>query len=424
MSRKNVIELHKATAEQPDWLNDCQTTGGTAAKNGKPGKPGKPIANLRNVLIALRRDKIFEGMFAFDEMACAPILLRPVEPKPPAGFVPRALTDVDTAHIQQILQRWFTRLPRDVTYQAVDVVAHERRFHPVRTWLDNLVWDNKRRVGNWLSTYLGAEPSEYVSGVGQMFLISMVARIFEPGCKADYMLTLEGPQGALKSTACSILGGDYFSDNVPDLDSGKDVCQHLRGKWLCELAELHAMSRADATRIKSFISRTTERYRPAYGRREVIEPRQCIFIGSTNRDNYLRDETGGRRFWPVKCGTIDTDALKVDRDQLFAEAVALYRAGVKWWPTKDFEKNFAMKEQAARYEADVWEEPISTLLSKVKADNKDITLGEVAMQALQFETQRIGTSDQRRIAGIMEQLGWVRGKRDGSRRVFVPRESK
>jgi predicted P-loop ATPase len=257
-------------------------------------------------------------------------------------------------------------------------------------------------------SYFGAGDTDYARAIGSMFLVSMVARIFDSGCKADHLPVIEGPQGILKSAACRVLGGEWFSDNLPDIITGKDASQHLRGKWLIEVSEMHAMSRAEAAQLKAFITRTTERYRPSYGRKEVIEPRQCVFVGTTNRDIYLRDETGGRRFWPIKVGTINIDKLESDRDQLFAEAVVRYREGASWWPEKDFERSQIMPQQAQRYEPDAWEENIGAYIQT----RSKVTIGEVAREALHIDLPRIGTAEQRRIAAALEQLGWERLPKD------------
>jgi predicted P-loop ATPase len=372
------------------WLKNCIL-----------GKSGKPLAILANALTGLRA--VMADTFSYDEMLNAPLLVQPLGNVD--DFRPRPLTDIDVGIVQEHLQNLgLEHIGKDTMHQAIDVRAHERRFHPVRDYLNGLTWDGIPRLARLFPAYFGAESSPYVEHVGQMFLISMVARILDPGCKADHMPIIEGPQGELKSTACRVLGDAWFSDNLPDVTSGKDVSQHLRGKWLIEVSEMHAMNRAEATLLKAFLSRTTERYRPSFGRREVIEPRQCIFVGTTNRDTYLRDETGGRRFWPIKAGRIDIEVLSRDRDQLFAEAVASYRAGVPWWPDKDFERQHIKSEQAARYEADAWEETIGSFIEV----RTKVTVGEVARDGLRIETPRIGTADQRRIAAALEQLGWKR----------------
>jgi predicted P-loop ATPase len=326
------------------------------------------------------------------------------------NFTPRPVTDVDVGVVQERLQhRGMPRISKDTMHQAIDILAYECRFHPVRDYLNGLHWDGTARISNLLPTYFGAESDNYTMTVGPMFLISMVARVFALGCKADHMLVIEGLQGILKSTACQILGGEWFSDSLPDVTCGKDVSQHLRGKWLIEVSEMHAMNRVETTQLKAFITRTTERYRPSFGRKEVIEPRQCIFVGTTNKDTYLRDETGGRRFWPAKANAINVDSLRRDRDQLFAEAMHEYRNGKRWWPSKDFERMYIMPEQAARYEADAWEEKIAEFLQKASK----VTVGQVAQKGLSIETPRLGTADQRRIAAAMERLGWRRERTDG-----------
>jgi predicted P-loop ATPase len=375
------------------WLGKC------TADN-----QGRPLPNLANAMIALRSDPAVKDAFAYDEMLCAVMLLHPIAIEG-SKFAPRPVTDIDVSSLQEWLQlAGLSKIGKETTHQAVDLRARECAFHPVRDYLASLRWDGKPRINGWLATYLGAERSPYTDGISRMFLISMPARIFEPGCKADHMPVLEGLQGTLKSTACRILGGAYFSDNLPDVAAGKDVSQHLRGKWLIEVSEMHAMGRAEATLLKSFITRTTERYRPSYGRKEVIEPRQCVFIGTTNRDAYLRDETGGRRFWPVKTGNVDIEALARDRDQLFAEATKVYHDGEQWWPDKVFERDHVAPEQEARFEVDAWEESISTYLG---AETK-VTIGQVARGALGIDVPRLGRAEQNRISAALQRLGWKR----------------
>jgi hypothetical protein len=393
----------------PPWLQYCQCD----AK-------GRPLFNLANAMLALRNDPAVCNMLAYDEMFCGEVMIKEIGGKIDVD-PPRPCTDTDVTAIQE----WFqlSGLPligQETVYRGIDFRAHERRFHPVRDYLKSLQWDGYPRVETWLHRYLGAALNDYTKTIGRMFLVATVARIFRPGCQVDYMLILEGSQGEFKSTACEILGGDWFSDHLPDIaTAGKDVSQHLRGKWIIEITEMSAMSRAETNQLKSFVTRKTERYRRSYGKKESVEPRQCVFIGTTNKSIYLRDETGNRRYWPVKTTTIDLAALKHDRDQLFAEAVALFEQDVPWWPSKKFEEAHIKPEQDERFEADPWEDPIAEYLSMLQPPLK-VTVSQVAKFGLGFPSDsRIGGFDARRIRGVLESQGWKQQPRQATGRWWI-----
>jgi len=316
---------------------------------------GRILPVLANAIAAFRHAPEWGGVLAFNEFGFGTVVLKPT----PWGIVPKGeWTDYEDRLAADWLQRQGILVSVEVAGQAVQTAARDRPFHPVRAYLRGLSWDGVERVDRWLTAYVGAAETDYSRAVGSRWLISAVARIFRPGAKADCCLILEGPQGIRKSTALRILAGEHFTDELADLGS-KDAAMQTRGVWIIELSELDSLSHSDVARIKAFMSRTTDRFRPPYGMRLVESPRQCVFAGTVNHSTYLRDETGGRRFWPVACGRIDVDALVRDRDQLWAEAKVGFEAGSVWWLDTAELIQLASDQQVDRYEGDPWEEVIA-----------------------------------------------------------------
>lgn len=365
---------------------------------------GRAYFNIANCITVLRHHEDVAGLLAFDEFSDRRLVMRAVPgSRRVAGSYPRELDDDDLAD----LAAWFSRngfplASKTTVADAVGVIVRESVIHPVRHWLDALAWDGVARLDRWLTDYLGAANTEFVRHAGACWLVSAVARVMRPGVKADGVLILEGNQGIGKSSALRVLAGEWFGDALPPMNS-KDASSYLRGSWIIELSELSAMSRADVEAIKAFLSRSEERFRPAYGRYEITVPRQCVFAGSTNQSSYLQDATGNRRFWPVTVGNIDLKRLEADRDQLLAEAVAEFRAGRQWWLLPEVEV-IARAEQADRVAEDVW---LSTI-AQYCAGREAVAIRDVATGAIGLSIQQVGRVEQLRVGNCLRALGYDR----------------
>jgi predicted P-loop ATPase len=351
----------------------------------------------------LRAANPWNGVLAHDDFAGRPVLLSaPPWPTADEAKFPRPWEPVDDTYAAEWLQHHGVGVSVKVVGQAVEAVALRNHFHPVRTYLEGLRWDGMERIPYWLSDHLGVHDSDFVRAIAVRWPIAAVARVFDPGCKADCLLILEGPQGSLKSTALRVLSDPWFSDDMPEIGT-KDASLQASGVWIIELAELDSLERADAAKVKAFMSRRTDRFRPPYGARVIERPRQCLFAGTTNKTGgYLRDETGGRRFWPVTVGDIDVAGLGLARDQLWAEAVARYRKGEPWWLETRELNGAAAEAVAERYDSDAWQD----LISKHLVGRSHTSVAEILKDVLHLEAARWDRSLQTRVGMCLRALRW------------------
>ena len=363
----------------------------------------KPV--LANAITALRGAPEWSGVLAYNEFANYTVLQKPTPWMKTESRLPQDWSPNDDILTTEWLHHQGIFVSVEAAAQAVESVARERLFHPVREYLKTLEWDGRSRLHLWLSDYLGVPSSPYAAAVGSRWMISAVARVFEPGCKADCCLILEGEQGIRKSTALRILAQPWFTDEIADIGS-KDAALQTRGVWVIEIAELDSLSRSDIGKIKAFMSRSTDRFRPPYGKRPIESPRQCIFAGSVNHAAYLRDETGGRRFWPVECQApvIDVESLAENRDQLWAEAMSLYFDGKPWWLDSVALNREAAKEQAERYEGDPWDE----LILDWAAGRDSVSIADVLSMCLDKKKDMWTQWDRNRVARCLRVNGWIR----------------
>lgn len=326
----------------------------------------------------------------------------------PIDVPPGRWTDTATNRLNnwlQVNENIFVR--SSIVNEAIDVASIETQYHPVRDYLDSLKWDGIERANSWLSDYCEAENSALNIAIGRKFLVSAVRRIYEPGAQADYTLILESPQGRKKSTLLrTLFGKDWFTDEVDALGS-KDSAMQLRGVWGVELAELASVNRSDAHSTKAFLTRRDDRFRPPYGKHVISVPRQCVFIGTTNKDTYLIDDTGNRRFWTVRCDHLYPDDLAKVRDQLWAEAVHIYRAGEQPFLddslSEEIEQAQMQREVAS---ADPWLEQVSRAI-EAWPPSEPLNCPAI-MDRLFLDTVHRTQAAMTRIGHIMRVLGYER----------------
>lgn len=423
--RAQLLPLLQAAPEPVEPAAPAPADGG----GGEPPKGGwydllisgekGPYPHLHNIYVVLTKHPAWQGVLAYDEFT-GRVLKQKAPPYP--GGCAGDWTDVDDLRLSiWLAEHAKMRVSPEAAAAGVQAAADDHRFHPVRDYLESLKWDGIPRLDGWLHSFLGVPASRYASIVGRKWLIAGVVRVYQPGTKADCVLILEGRQGAGKSTALKILGGDWFMD-TPLLLGDKEAYVMIRGKWIVELGELDSFNKAESTTAKNFFSAPVDTYREAYGRRAQDVKRQCIFAGTTNQDHYLKDATGNRRYWPVRTGEmwpIALDDLRWARDQLWAEAVHRYKAGDAWWPSPD-ELPVIEAEQDARMIVDEsWEVVIAEWLEGRATANKypkhmeygrinECLTVDILSHAIGVELQKQGRPEQTRIGTIMNKLGWVK----------------
>lgn len=387
---EDIHEPHEATVLTLDRSADRVVNGRVEL--------GRPRATAGNVRRVLETDPHYDGQFRRNLFS---------------GRMERAgrtLEDVDDIQIAHEMDTVYGMavIPRRV-HEAVMGVCAQASYHPVRGWLDGLVWDGIERAGRWVSTYLGAADGPLTRAYSRRFLLSALSRVYRPGCKVDTMLVLKGEQGTQKSTALEALAVNpaWYSDASIDIQH-KDAALCLQGVWIFEFAELDRFKGRAREGTKAFLTRRVDRFRAPYGAHVADYERQTVFVGSTNDEEFLNDPTGSRRYWVVETGGIDVGGLRRDAAQIWAEAVTWYRSGEQHWLTAQEDAHRAASNEQYE-EGDTWDEVIERwILAQGKSQ---LTVAEVLLRSLEIPPGLQRRVDQHRAADALRRLGYKRTRR-------------
>lgn len=373
----------------------------TIDADGEPfqsDKDGKPYVNQHNIRLAMSklgvsvRHDTFAGRLLVSGLdGCGPHL--------DDAALDRLWLDAD--------ERFRFRPPWDFFVKVVVDTARRAPFYPVLDYIGGLCWDGVPRLDQWLPSYGGADDTPYTRAVGALMLIAAVRRVRQPGVKFDEMLVMESRQGTNKSSALRILAtrDDWFLDDLPLNAESKMVIERLSGRWITEAAELKGMRKGEVEHLKGFLSRQQDTARMSYARMPVIVPRQCVIFGTTNSEQYLRDLTGNRRFWPVRIEAFDLERLRVDVDQLWAEASVREAAGESIRLDPALWGDAAQEQDSRRVE-----DPFTLALATAVGEHNGKISSEAVFQVLRIQAGRRTQDDNARVGDAMRELGFQRKK--------------
>lgn len=396
-----------------EWSNDLTRT-----------TTGKPECTVHNTLLVLENDPALESLFSLDEFSNVVRLTRdPVW----AGGERDEFTDQDGTELAGWLgspMRYTLSVKRDLVMDCVEAMARRSKVHPVREYLTSLQWDGVQRIDAMFPTLFSTADTPYTRQAARCFMVSAVARILwvDPkvrhnGAQVDFMLVLEGEQGRGKTSAVrELFGAEWYAESM-ESPTGKDFYQSLRGRWCVEIGEMDSFTKADVTKVKQAITSRFDTYRPSYGRVARSFRRECVFVGTTNDHEYLRDASGGRRFLPMVVDHVDIPGITAQRDQLWAEAVVMFRDGYRWWLLPED----AVEQQEDRFAEDSWQGIIQRWLAGKMMDSaypsritmagngqavEWVTTAELLSWALGIDVGKHGKPEQMRVAAIMRRLRW------------------
>lgn len=342
---KSAINDFSSICDEEDNIDDSWTL------KLEVGKNGLYKSSIKNIVTILENDKNLKGKIAYNLFSNRTIIKSDL---PWKNVVDKENGDVwqdsDDANLRMYLDVVYKITSPHRIYDGVSIIEKRNQFHPVRDYLNSLTWDNVSRIDNLMIDYLGAENSDYTKAITRKMLVAAVTRIFKPGTKFDYMMVLVGKQGLGKSYIISLLGRNWYSDSLNTVQ-GKEAYEQLQNAWILEMAELSATKKAEAESVKHFISKTEDSYRQAYGRRVETFKRQCVFFGTTNDIEFLKDRTGNRRYWPLMVGVnkckknLFEDLNKHEIDMIWAEAMHFYKKGEKLILEGEVQKEAVKKQE-------------------------------------------------------------------------------